>query len=204
MGFWSKVLGDGSFEGTNRLFDTGQQSTVAEYEPPVEPYQSTPQCKRRSDLDSMDSVPVESQGIINGPGRIWTRRHALNSRAYNGVPTGELGTYGLATGERVGVGGKMVDGSLGECPITDNGIPNTGYHIWHSFKPDSEVDARTVEMVLKREIKSAGYPFVPDAALATFFDGAGNFVGNDRNMKFKIRGHRDYITKSQEEEMGWS
>lgn len=202
MGFWKKVLGDGSFEGTNRLFDTTQQSAAVEYEPQtIQNYQSDPQRRERRDLDSMDSIAVETKGVINGPGRIWGPRHVKNDER-----TGpEAGTYKLATGERVGLGGKMVDGSLGVVEFTDC-KRDTGRHVWSSFRPGDEVPALIVEREIKKDVdqykrRGLKYPFTPDAELAPFFDQDGNFIGRDKNMTFKIRGYADQITGWQEKEM---
>lgn len=189
MGFWSKILGDGSFESTNRLFD---KNDYVEYEPP----QST--SSRRQQLDSFDSIPVSQQPVIEGVNRTLSYRYAKNDHS-----TGpNAGTYGLATGERIGPGVKHVDGSLGE--IVWDHARDTGEHIWDSYLPEGEVDASIVERYIKHRMGSKwnrkqGNPFVTDAELAPYFNSRGDYVG-PRGMKFKIRGHNDQLSYWLEEE----
>lgn len=131
----------------------------------------------------------ESPPVLTAPLRVWTQSHAGGSRNKGG----SLGYYRTGDGKLAGVGDIL-------CRIHVGYIENTG--IWDDFSDKNAVSAKTIERMVKNELRRKyykSYPsdgFHPRPELIPYFDRKGNFLGND-GMVFKIIPVKDEVSKAQ-------
>ena len=161
---------------------------------------------RRVDSDNSHS-PKQSQNtdsptqtpVLSGPVRVWTQRHADWIR-YDDENAEPSFRYQLINGS-ADVGDVMIDAHWGYTGRNRR----MNFHAWDSVDPDTLLDVDTIEKRLKR---NRHYHYGDECtielcpALKQYFNDCGDFIGQDRNMKFRVEGIADQITNWQFAEMG--
>lgn len=167
---------------------------------PIKKVESEPQQNKSQVQESVTPADIQSASL-SGPIRVWTTRHAEGIQ----YPDGRVERsyrYPLVTGGGAKEGDVMIDAHFGYTGKDGDYV----FHAWDSCEPGVPLDVDTLERRLKRNINyhfrgKSTIELAP--ALRPYFNEHGDFIGKDRNMKFRVEGHADQLTKWLFAEMGY-